>query len=221
MAKTCVNCKKKVSFFDRCITVNSDTLCTDCYNQKKKSVHEEIRKAKEKDDIRKYDGIIFDNTTKRVLCSGIRGIMGINYNSIVGYNLINEGHDEKKKHTLARATTGAILGGGIGAVVGAVSGKGKSLAYIDRLGVNVSLKNGGNFEIITIHTTSKTSSSRILIQENNEICSLLDSIITNNQAEYQSSNDNIDQLKKLKELVDQGVITQEDFETKKKQILGI
>lgn len=34
-------------------------------------------------------------------------------------------------------------------------------------------------------------------------------------------NDLIEQLKKLKELVDMGILTQEEFETKKKQLLGI
>lgn len=34
-------------------------------------------------------------------------------------------------------------------------------------------------------------------------------------------NDSVEQLKKLKELVDMGILTQEEFEAKKKQILGL
>jgi septation ring formation regulator EzrA len=33
--------------------------------------------------------------------------------------------------------------------------------------------------------------------------------------------ENIDELKKYKELLDQGIITQEEFDAKKKQILGL
>ena len=36
-----------------------------------------------------------------------------------------------------------------------------------------------------------------------------------------SNNDNIGQLKELKELLDQGIINQEEFDAKKKQILGL
>ena len=36
-----------------------------------------------------------------------------------------------------------------------------------------------------------------------------------------SSNDSMSQLIQLKQLLDQGIITQSDFEIKKKQILGI
>ncbi len=35
------------------------------------------------------------------------------------------------------------------------------------------------------------------------------------------SGDKLDDLKKLKDLLDNGIITQEEFETKKKQILGL
>ena len=36
-----------------------------------------------------------------------------------------------------------------------------------------------------------------------------------------SNNDNIGQLKELKELLDQGIINQEEFDVKKKQLLGL
>ena len=36
-----------------------------------------------------------------------------------------------------------------------------------------------------------------------------------------SNNDNIEQLKQLKELLDQGIINQEEFDVKKKQLLGL
>ncbi|UQS85805.1 PH domain-containing protein (plasmid) [Apilactobacillus apisilvae] len=43
----------------------------------------------------------------------------------------------------------------------------------------------------------------------------------NSEKPKNNSNDGINDLRKLKQLVDENVITQEDFEAKKKQILGI
>ena len=49
-------------------------------------------------------------------------------------------------------------------------------------------------------------------------------IITLSDNEYQqekNKNSSVEELKQYKELLDNGVITQEEFEAKKKQLLGI
>lgn len=50
------------------------------------------------------------------------------------------------------------------------------------------------------------------------ICDLLDRQLNK---EENNTNNNLDNLKKLKELLDSGIITQEEFDAKKKQILGL
>ncbi|APX71918.1 SHOCT domain-containing protein [Companilactobacillus allii] len=42
-----------------------------------------------------------------------------------------------------------------------------------------------------------------------------------NEAANANQNNNIDQLSKLKELLDQGVLTQEEFDAKKKELLNL
>ena len=41
------------------------------------------------------------------------------------------------------------------------------------------------------------------------------------EAAVPPKNVNVDELKKYKELLDQGIITQEEFDTKKKQLLDL
>ncbi|OIM08151.1 hypothetical protein ATX52_07570 [Oenococcus oeni] len=72
----------------------------------------------------------------------------------------------------------------------------------------------------------KTDSSQYKkIQEDfNRLSSKLDMIIsTNSTADIKSpsSSNNPDDLIKFKSLLDQGMITQEEFEAKKKEILGL
>ena len=43
----------------------------------------------------------------------------------------------------------------------------------------------------------------------------------NNPAPAAPAGSNMDELKQLKELLDTGVISQEEFDTKKKQLLGL
>lgn len=88
------------------------------------------------------------------------------------------------------------------------------------------------FKSITI----ATSSGRIkflAIANRDEIHEKISELLINrqqsNKVEQQivnnnvpnSNNDNIGQLKELKELLDQGVINQEEFDAKKKQLLGL
>lgn len=73
-----------------------------------------------------------------------------------------------------------------------------------------------------------TSSGRIhfkLVKNKNEIHSVLSKLLMERQQEKASANiqttSNADELKKFKDLLDSGVITQAEFDEKKKQLLGL
>ena len=104
-----------------------------------------------------------------------------------------------------------------------VSTGGKQYQYIDKLGVNISFSDGNTLLIPLITTETKKDSftSNVLYQVFDKLCSLLNSIIDSNQISNDNSNNDISDLKQLKQLADDGVITQEEFEAKKKQILGL
>jgi len=75
-----------------------------------------------------------------------------------------------------------------------------------------------------------TASGRIsflVIKNAEEIYNVISNLLINRQQEKNvviekaPAIDNADQLKKYKDLLDSGVITQEEFDTKKKQLLGL
>lgn len=110
------------------------------------------------------------------------------------------------------------------------------LNKVNKLGVYIYTKNGGAIYIPLISTETKrdsfTYTSSIFIA--NQINSVVQSLMSHSAekspdlpetANSNSGNADIEdveeQLKKLKSMLDSGLITNEDFEAKKKQLLGI
>ena len=86
----------------------------------------------------------------------------------------------------------------------------------------------GGFNSLTV----STSSGRIsfwLLKNRNEVIDVVSRLLIERQTTpsdvasviTQGSASNADELKKFKELLDSGVITQEEFDAKKKQLLGL
>lgn len=157
--------------------------------------------------------------------------LSVPYSDVVAYNPIDRGHSEKKKHGLLRAATGGILLGPAGAVVGAVTG-GKHFDFVDEVAVNISLKNGSGLAINFINRTTKRNKKvDAAYAKCNQLCAILEGILATNKEQRvvkvenifqdNTSDDVTDQLRKLKSLVDDGILTQDEFDAKKRQILGI
>ena len=78
-------------------------------------------------------------------------------------------------------------------------------------------------------TTSSGAIKFVFIKNNYEIHKAISNLLIQRQdnAEsknviiQESNNSNADELKKFKELLDQGIISQEEFDAKKKQLLGL
>lgn len=144
------------------------------------------------------------------------------YSDIVGvYKKVDETHtsNTKKKHAIRRGLLGGAIAGPAGAIVGAGSSKSNTThsSKINSVSVSIQLNNGKSYVV-------DFGSSDRDIQKANELESVINGIINSNQSNTQSSNNssnNLDNLTKLKELVDAGVLTEEEFTAKKKQILGI
>ena len=178
-----------------------------------------------------FDNLYFDSENKEVLVKSKNDLFKFNYDDIAAYEPIERGHSEKKHHGIARAVTGGVLLGPVGAVVGATTG-GKKFDYIDEMGVDISLNRGTSVSVRFIRSATKQSADvQILYKKRSDLSALLDSIIVKNNVQAsatkhhtnnsQENADITDQLRKLKSLVDDGILTQEEFDTKKKQILNI
>lgn len=156
----------------------------------------------------------------------------INFSEIVSYTPHFEGHEVKKHHGLTRAATGGLLFGGAGAIVGAVTG-GKQFDQITKVGITVRLADGESIEY-NLLPTGKTKSTSFEAKTANsrleDMSALLDRIIEVNHTPVpivdksqpiSNSVDSADEIRKYKGLLDDGIITQEEFDKKKQQILGI
>ncbi|WP_253734131.1 SHOCT domain-containing protein [Lactiplantibacillus plantarum] len=153
----------------------------------------------------------------------------INFDDVISYTPTVYGHSVSKHHRGARGITGGLIAGPIGAIVGASTG-GKDYDAINDVHITINFKDGSS-RVLKYVTTEYKSDSLILkslIKDYHDGISILDAIIAENSQAvinvadaHNSQPINTDELSKLKSLLDDGIITQEEFEAKKKQILGI
>lgn len=131
------------------------------------------------------------------------------------------------KAGLGMPLAGGLLFGGAGAITGSILGK-KTTSNNSKISLLLQLNNFEN-SIIEIPITKKDDPQ---IVRNNNISQLdklgvwLKLILQENeqtqgQAENNSTGSNLDELEKLASLKDKGIITEEEFNLKKKQLLGI
>ncbi len=119
----------------------------------------------------------------------------------------------KKGHTIRNAAIGGLVAGNIGAWVGASSTADK----ISKIIIRVTLKDGSKFSTY-IKDPKKNDLNDL--QRIVDIAGDLASTILDVEDISEGTN-SLDDIVKLKELVDAGVLTEEEFSAKKKQILGI
>lgn len=147
-----------------------------------------------------------------------------------------------KNNGVGRAVIGGLMFGGAGAVVGAVTAKDKikETTVSNRAGIKVTFKDGTNIyiPIFTGNPLSANSSQRSIsyggssdsvdkmLQEFEKIISysspsepvLKDTPQKDNSVNSGSSSK---QLREYKSLLDDGIITQDEFDAKKKQLLNL
>lgn len=158
----------------------------------------------------------------------------IPYGKIIGYELLEDG-GSIASGGLGRAAVGAVLLGPVGAVVGGVTGKKKSKATCTNLQVKIILTESPQpaFYITLLKKETKKSSSsyKSRFEDAQNICAKLETILHSKDAapaftESASQavaqiDDPVEELRRFKALLDDGIITQEDFDTKKRQLLGL
>lgn len=146
------------------------------------------------------------------------------YDNIVSYSLIKDDKMiTKGGASIGRAVVGGILFGGVGAVIGGTTGSRTSTNVCQSLTIKVTLRNCDS-NCVYIDFIKRGSTLRNADPQ--EVLSLLD-IIT--KAPYKKPaaeasavpQSAADEIKKYKELLDIGAITQEEFDAKKKSLLNI
>lgn len=148
------------------------------------------------------------------------------YNDITDFELIEDGNTISKGG-IGRAVVGGALFGDIGAIVGGVTGH-KYKQTCTRLQIKITL-NDINSPIEYINFIDTETKKDSIIYKSaftfaQEIISILQIICNSSGTTKQTkeiSDFDIDEIRKYKELLDMGAITQEEFEMKKKELLNL
>ncbi|MGV8905796.1 MAG: SHOCT domain-containing protein [Acetobacterium sp.] len=173
----------------------------------------------------------FDDKCKQWLVNdGLWGGVGnasvYNYADIIDFELI-ENEESISKGGLGRAVAGGILFGGVGAVVGGVTGGKKSKAICSNLKLRITVRDMNNPAVYVDFIKTDTKKSSITYKEyfkQAQECVATLQLICEQQAVADfvpSGFSAADEIKKFKNLFDQGIITKEEFDLKKKQLLEL
>lgn len=171
-----------------------------------------------------------DKSSKTWRCPGMYGKKKIpdvfKFSDLLNYELI-EDRTSIIKGGLGSAIAGGFLFGGAGAIVGGGLGK-KHKDLCNSMSIMVSVRNPyiSTFEIKLISTETKKGRMlyKMIKKTANEIIALF-SIISgmseNSDGQQPRFASSADEILKYKQLADAGVITPDEFEAKKKQLLGL
>jgi len=155
-------------------------------------------------------------------------ILNFPYSDLENYDIIEDPTTIEKKHGVSRSIVGVLVAGPAGAMLGAFAGN-KSYDAVSKVAMILYFKNNYHIEAVFLNENTPTSSSTYAAVQRSvmQVSHDMDKIIAQNNSSTSSqsaSNDtpsSADSLRELKQLLDDGIITQDDFDAKKKQILGI
>ncbi|MCY6958872.1 SHOCT domain-containing protein [Clostridium brassicae] len=148
------------------------------------------------------------------------------FEDILEFELLEDG-ESITKGGLGRAVAGGVLLGGVGAVVGGVTGKKKTKSIINSLRIKITVNYTSNpaiyVELIKTKTKSNSTLYKIAYSQAQEILSMLSVITKNEKVKLHKQEDTIsvaDEIRKLSKLVEDGLLTQEEFANEKNKILN-
>ena len=158
----------------------------------------------------------------------------LSFDDVVACSIIEDNAVQTtvKKNGIGRAVVGGMLFGGAGAIVGATTGKSKvtQTPVVRSLKVNVTLKNTtiGEASFPIISTATDTNSNKYLFFRDiaDRVAAEFQKMIGTVDGEKSADTignplSDADELRKFKSLLDDGIITQEEFDAKKKQLLNL
>lgn len=155
-----------------------------------------------------------------------------NYEDLVDFELLEDG-SSITKGGLGRAVVGGMLFGRTGAVVGGITGKKKTKQTCTNLEIKITVNNADKhthyIRLITSSTQRESSSYKTAFHTAQDLLALLQLIChqrdtkteTPPQVSQQQPASSVDELRKYKQLWDDGIISEEEFQVKKKQLLGL
>lgn len=170
---------------------------------------------------------------KTNLFGAVTGLTTFKYEDVLDFELIQDGKSVIDKGGLGRAAIGGLLFGGSGAIVGTLTGSRKQTEICTELRVKITLNKTENPSVfIDFIKGTNVNKGNILYRQlanaAETVMSLLQ-VITNEtfanerilSQEKSAPVSNADEIRKYKELLDDGIISQEEFDAKKRQLLDL
>ena len=144
------------------------------------------------------------------------------YDQIVSFELLENG-ESVASGGIGRAALGGVLFGGVGAVVGASTRSYKSVC--EELKIKVTVKDYKDpafyIPLIAVQASKISSVYKERMKMAQNILSKLQLITSADTHRKSVSTDKFEEIKKYKILLDEGIISQEEFECKKKELLNL
>lgn len=186
--------------------------------------------------------LCFDNTKRQLFYTNGVGYRLLNYSDIIKIELTENNSLISSKsaiRTIGGGLIGGAIAGGAGAIVGGLSGGSKQKKKVSKVKVKILLRNMSSPALIitcfdSIPMTRKTEVSPTAIeggatylfglQQAEEIVDLISVIIdkedSQNQTEQPSTGLLSDELLKLHELKEKGILTSDEFDLQKSKLLS-
>lgn len=242
MANWCALCSEKIGFFTQ-ITIKDGFVCGNCQNKSLNMSNCDCRSARDYKDrfayleanenmfctfnatikIGKYLEVDEDNKLFKIGTS--RECFPFSY--LVNFEL-NEDGESIAKGGLGRAAVGGALFGGVGALVGGVTGGKKTKTMVKSMYIRINLNDKWvkNSQINLI--TTETKKGGFIYNDSKDVADRIISaleLITQQQEIAPTPtiqvSSSADELMKFKQLLDAGAITTSEYEETKTKILNL
>lgn len=244
METRCGCCDKQLGFMDGKIRVKDGVVCKACWkkagfipgtdsplgqNYNIANINELIRNGKGRlfvaRNIKNFGVVIFDDMAKKVVVKGTFNSIFIDYKDIVAAEILENGNSIQKSG-IGGAAMGAVLLGPIGAVAGGLMGR-KKENVCESLKIKITTKNNISNAIFIPFITAQTKIDGFMYKTNSKNCqevmSVLEVIISENESDKANSGASstiADELIKYKQLLDSGAITEKEYNSIKRKLLG-
>ena len=177
------------------------------------------------------DYIYFDDNGKKFAIpqmgrsGAVKDLQIFDYSDMLDYELLEDGNSVSKGG-IGRAIVGGALFGGVGAIAGGSTGH-KRKGTCSKLQVKITINSMDDPVIYLNFIVTETKKDGSVYKQQyalaQEALSALAIIAQSNAAaaEGRGGISAADEILKFKQLLDSGIITQEEFDLKKKQLLGL
>jgi len=131
---------------------------------------------------------------------------------------------QKNKSVIGRALVGGLLLGGVGAVVGGVSGTGSKNVQLSSFPDNIlticyTESGKDNYIIFSVENKKYKDVERFFKSCYPKLYKMPKDIVENREQQTDNNLSIAEEIKKFKELLDMGAITQEEFDNQKQKLL--